>query len=468
MNNPYNYHLPVRDDAMFFGRAELLSDLSAGLTQPVPISAAVFGGRRFGKTSLLRKLERDMRQQKPSAGGRQLIPWYYDPQAGYPIECDDDFFLLALEAVRQSLCEDVVPQALVEDTYGNALREGPVHAFEESFRLLVDEAGARVRLVMLVDEAETLLTVPWGADLRPNLRGLLSNSGIVDSVALMMAGSTEFHKKVVEKDSPLENILTRYSLNNLTREETLALAREPNENRLPAEVAEEVWMQTGGHPCLVQFVMQELWRDLPQVTVEDVQDVASTFTEHLNHFETWGAALSPLAHKAYHHIATLDAAPSFSGIRRLFPTVEGNDVLAALNTLAYHGLIQVIGRGRRRQFAIAGQMFREWYLGDRPTLTVARAPEHEVHPLTHEMFDIEVETRGPGRYEIQVLYAPAGPARSAEVALDPAAPDVQALLQRVEIGDEDAALLTTPFCSPSASGPPMWPAARLRGATIAG
>ena len=260
MSNPYNYHLPVRDDAMFFGRAELLSDLAAGLAQPVPLSAALFGGRRFGKTSLLRKLERDMAGQDRDAG-RRLIPWYYDPQAGYPLACDDDFFLLILEGLRTSLCEETAPQALVEDTYVTELRRGPGLAFETCFRMLLDEGGedrSQVRLVMLIDEAEALLTAPWGAELRPTLRRLLSNSGIVDSLALVMAGSTAFHHKVVEKDSPLENILTRYSLGNLTHDETLGLARDPNQGLLPADAAEEVWRQTGGHPCLVQFIMQEM------------------------------------------------------------------------------------------------------------------------------------------------------------------------------------------------------------------
>jgi hypothetical protein len=442
MSNPYNYHLPVRDDAMFFGRARLLSDLSRRLTQSPPISAAVFGGRRFGKTSLLRKLQRDMQGQNLSAGSRRLIPWYYDPQAGYPIECDDDFFLLILEGVRHALCEETVPRDLVEDTYGTALHGGAVHAFEECFRLLVDEAGEQIRLVMLVDEAEALVTAPWATELRPHLRNLLSNSGIVDSIALVMAGSTQFHKKVVEKDSPLVNILSRFHLSNLSHQQTLDLSRRPNGNQLPPEAAEEVWIQTGGHPCLTQFVMHELWYDLPEVAVQDVQDVASTFTDHLDHFEYWSDALSPLAHDVYRMLVGQDSALSYRGIRQAFSGVLGRDLQDALSTLAYHGVIQVTGSGRGRRYAVAGQMFHEWYLGDQPTLTVVSDLAREAQPLTHETFDLEIETRGASRYEIQVLYAPAGPVRSAEVTFDPTAADVQALLQRVQIGDGDAALLT--------------------------
>ena len=49
MHNPYNYHVAVREDRMFFGREEIIARLVRGLGAPVPLSAAIFGGRRCGK-----------------------------------------------------------------------------------------------------------------------------------------------------------------------------------------------------------------------------------------------------------------------------------------------------------------------------------------------------------------------------------------------------------------------------------
>jgi hypothetical protein len=60
----------------------------------------------------------------------------------------------------------------------------------------------------------------------------------------------------------------------------------------------------------------------------------------------------------------------------------------------------------------------------------------------YDTFDLEIETRGPGRYEIQVLDAPTGPVRSQEVAFDPAELQFQAMLKRAQVGDVDAALLS--------------------------
>ena len=446
MSNPYNYHLPVQSDDMFYGRAALLRRLLGGLTQSIPLSAALFGGRRSGKTSLLRKIERDMRAGMPAPGARRLIPWYYDPQAGYPISCADDFFLLVLEELRQVLCADDVPRAMLEDTFGHASRLGPVRAFEESLSLLDEAISERFRLVILIDEAEALLEAPWGADLRPNLRNLLSNSNVASSLALVMSGSTTFHTKVTEKDSPLENILTRYSLTNLSRQETLSLAQEPSKGSLSTEAAEEVWIQTGGHPCLVQFLMHELWYDLPEVSVADVQDVGTTFSDLLNHFERWSDALPALAHDLYRKLIARDEPASYATLRRSFSTADGGDLQRALDALAYHGLIRLEGRGRRTKYGTAGRMYRDWYLSDQPAHTqtpIAPDPVPTKVPasIAYEVFDIETETRSPSRYEIQVLNSPAGSVRSEAIDWT-VQPDLQAMLERVEIGDVDKALLT--------------------------
>ena len=46
MHNPYNYHIAVRDDRMFFGREKILARLVSGLSAPLPLSAAILRARR--------------------------------------------------------------------------------------------------------------------------------------------------------------------------------------------------------------------------------------------------------------------------------------------------------------------------------------------------------------------------------------------------------------------------------------
>jgi len=366
MHNPYNYHVAVRDDAMFFGREKMLTRLISGLSAPVPLSAAIFGGRRSGKTSLLSKLGRMLGGDARAAGGRRFIPCSLDLQRGRPLTCSDDFFLWVLEELGETLelqrgLERGVLVDALQTCYRSEAARGPVDAFVRAFRSL-DIQGERIRLVILVDEAEGILTVEWGDDLRPNLRALLSNSPIVEDVALIMAGSTQMYTKVTEHDSPLENILDRYPLPTLSREATLALAREPNEGRLSMEAAEEVWRQTGGHPCMAQYILHELWGDLGDATVEDVQDVAETFDDRTRHFATWTGTLGATGNDIYRFLTEQSTSVTYSAIRQRFSEMASTLLQSTLDALYYHGLIHCHGRGRGRKYQIAGRMYRDWFL----------------------------------------------------------------------------------------------------------
>lgn len=370
MYNPYNYHVAVRDDGMFFGREELLTRLIGGLSAPTPISAAVFGGRRSGKTSLLSKIRRMLNAEVRAAGERCFIPCSLDLQRGRPLQGSDDFFLWVLEELGQAWekRQDLEYGAVVEDLqtrYRDEMDRGPVDAFVHAFRSL-DIGRERIRLAILIDESENILTVEWGEDLRPNLRYLLSNSPVVEDVALVMAGSTQMYTKVTEHDSPLENILDRYCLPTLTHEATLALARQPNENRLPQEAAEEIWRQTGGQPCMTQYILHDLWDEfdgqLEEATVEDVAYAAQGFEDRTRHFSTWTRTLGRAGCCIYVFLLEQDAPTDYSTLRSRFSEMPIAALQSTLDALFYHGLIHCHGRGRRRHYQVAGRMYRDWLL----------------------------------------------------------------------------------------------------------
>lgn len=368
MYNPYNYHIAVRDDAMFFGREKMLARLTRGLCAPLPTSAAIFGGRRSGKTSLLSKLRRVLGDAR-AAGERCFIPCSLDLQRGRPLTGSDDFFLWVLEELgaaweqRQGLEYGLVVERL-QTRYRDTMPRGPVDAFVGAFRSL-DTQGERIRLAILIDESEEILAVDWGDDLRPNLRHILSNSSIVEDVALVMAGSTQMYTKVTEHDSPLENILDRYPLPTLDREATLALAREPNGARLSADAAEEVWRQSGGHPCMAQYILHELWDDLEgeleEATAEDANYAAQDFEARTTHFSTWTHTLGPVGWIIYLFLLEQDAPVVYGVLRTQFAELPLDALQSTLDALVYHGLVHCCGRGRRQRYSIAGTMYRDWF-----------------------------------------------------------------------------------------------------------
>jgi hypothetical protein len=368
MYNPYNYHVAVRDDAMFFGRETLLERLVGGLCAPLPISAAIFGGRRSGKTSLLSKLRRTLSGDLRAAGGRCFIPCGLDLQRGRPLQSSHDFFLWVLEELgetweqRHDLGYGTVVEGL-QARYRAAMPRGPVDAFVRAFRAL-DTRGERVRLAILIDESEHILTVEWGDDLRPNLRSLLSSSSIVEDIALVMAGSTTMYTKVTEHDSPLENILDRYVLPTLSHQATLALAQQPNEGRLSQEVAEAVWEQTGGQACATQYILYELWDALDGVLedagVEDVAEIAGSFDRRTGHFSVWAQTLGREGEAVYRFLAMQSEPVTYAVIRQEFSERPSTALQSTLDALVYHGLVHRQGRGRRQTYQIAGRMYRDW------------------------------------------------------------------------------------------------------------
>jgi hypothetical protein len=264
----------------------------------------------------------------------------------------------------------------LQAAYRAEMSKGPVDAFVRAFRAL-DTRGQRLRLVILMDEAEDVIAVEWGEDLRPNLRALLSNSPIVEDVALVMAGSTQMYNQVTERDSPLENILDRYPLPPLSQEATLALARRPNDDRLPEKVAQEVWRQSGGQPCMAQYVLRELWEELEgelaEAMAQDAQDVAETFEERTRHFTTWARTLGANGNKVYRFLAQADVPVSWADIRQNFASEDSGALQGTLEILYYHGLIQRQGRGRRRQYQVGGRMYRDWFIAAGET-SPAQAP----------------------------------------------------------------------------------------------
>jgi hypothetical protein len=395
MYNPYNYHVAVRDDAMFFGRQEMLNRLVSGLSAPTPLSGAIFGGRRSGKTSMLSKLRRLLSADAQAAGGRCFIPCNLDLQRGRPLKSSDDFFLWVLEEVgdawdqRHDLEYGMTVEQL-QTRYRDEMRRGPVDAFVRAFRSF-NARGERIRLAILIDESEHILTVEWGDDLRPNLRYLLSNSAIAEDVALVMAGSIQMYAKVTERDSPLENILDRYCLPTLSREATFALAREPNDRRLPLEAAEEVWHQTGGHPCMTQYVLHELWDafegHLQDATVEDVAYAAQTFDERTQHFSGWTRSLGQAGCVVYLFLLEVDAPVTHSTLRARFSEMTIAGLQGTLDALVYHGLAHCHGRGRGRRYQIAGQMYRDWFL----SAGKLSAPEQAEAPTTPPGIQVLIE-----------------------------------------------------------------------------
>lgn len=226
LENPYVYGEPIKDERLFFGRREELNEIYRGLTKRNKQNYLVTGPRRVGKTSLLHQLK--ARMEYP------FLPLMLTPESmGYE---HYQVFRYMVMSVRDegARCLGEEPPPLSWDVQA-ASRDTSVDLFnfhvERDFARQLDwlaRVSDDARVVLLLDEANFLLSVPSGAttgnDSRQQfLRHLLQH---YDRVACVLAGTPQLIR-VTSITSPLYNIFSGVKIKGLSPAETARLIREP-------------------------------------------------------------------------------------------------------------------------------------------------------------------------------------------------------------------------------------------------
>jgi hypothetical protein len=379
-DNPYDFTKPIRDPAMFYGRRPLLDEMVDNFTAPNPHSYSLFGGRRYGKTSLLREVERRLLARL--AGGEQpcAVPLYIDLHYEL-IHSRGAFFACVVRGLRNTLHahlphvrldEDLIDQ--LETRMADPAND-PLPPFEQAFvhaqDAVLGPAGA-LQAVLLIDETERILEYPWTPDLQSNLRALLSNRPAVqESLGIEMAGSSDFYQKITEQGSPLRNILIKRFLPPLSVAEARALIEEPTAGVLSRTVVDEVLRQGDGHPFLIQYLMYCLWEEgLEQADVERVREVAAGFPQERDDFDDWCADIGPVGEQVY---ALLSERGEWIKRSELYTAITGRrtHLRKALEALDYHGLARA---DRQHGYRTGPEMFRTWF-GEYRTPDLIPGPE---------------------------------------------------------------------------------------------
>ena len=87
--NPYVSGNPLKDQAQFFGREDIMRDVMQMLRHPEEKAIVLFGQRRIGKTTILLQLV-----QRLSAEG-EFTPVFFDLQDQASLPLEDVLFKLA-------------------------------------------------------------------------------------------------------------------------------------------------------------------------------------------------------------------------------------------------------------------------------------------------------------------------------------------------------------------------------------
>jgi len=341
--NPYRWDLV--DPTLFYGRgataAYLLDRLLAGER------FAVAGGRRMGKTTLLRRLEADL-AGVGADGGLVVVPVFVDMAELYAGPAEEAYGVLA-RRVSAAARASGLPADDGEVASGPELADA-LRALLQSTRRL-----GRLQLVFLFDEIERVLRAEWGGGFLAYWRMILNNMGELSrSVSAVFSGAAGIYQIAQDAGSPLGNILAWQELELFSLEETARLVREPTGLAWPDALVERVFELSGGQPCLIQYLMQRVRDDAVAAWGESVALAEERFLrEHATMFSSWWQGFDDAARAIYGQLADGGVLPEGDLIAR-YP----GQAKRALDVLAHTGVVR--WDRAARTVRAAGTLFGRW------------------------------------------------------------------------------------------------------------
>ncbi len=327
----------------------------------------VVGGRRCGKTSIIKVLEGRLARE---ALARPVVP--------VPV------YVSGLDRVFPGALFREILRGMTAGLEGYqwsgfVREEEPFDAFKTELEGrvgsdLTDRHGSEWMAVILIDEIDTLAgrleDGGYGDVFFGNLRHLISQHEMCDNFRLVVTGVND-PEGVINKGSPL-NVLATRKLGVLSAEDMDTLIQAGFPDGIPQAPKERIVQLTGRHPYLLQGVLQKLWRPVGQdINGEEVQAEAASFQQEHNDFARWFRVLGDVARRLYGYLSAqashgVSSAELASGISaeagRVFTCGEVSDALTVLVT---HGVIEQDGKDYR----VSGTMFRDWFDAHAPVAT---------------------------------------------------------------------------------------------------
>jgi len=209
----------------------------------------------------------------------------------------------------------------------------------------------------------------WSMTFFNNIRSLTQNEDPdLKSISWVIAGTLAIDSLYKVAGSPFLNVISAaLRLGPLEEDAAFQLIQKPTGNRVPAEVANTVYAESGGHPFLIQYLMAQTLGmskgDPSALTSAHVNRAIEWFFARRSDFEFWTGKFTPVDDAVYALIArSTTETPKSEVIRHTGDAPAANHSLALL---AHCGLIRETARNR---FRYSGEMFRRWFSENRMPL----------------------------------------------------------------------------------------------------
>lgn len=339
---------------LFYGRESLRNELVTKLRDGQ--SFGITGGRRMGKTTLLRRVEADLitLSKQWINGGLCVVPVYVDALAlPHPITPDSIFDLIFRKI------EHGIKPACSQKSENDLVFDCPLHPFAGELANLIHKfSDYRLQIVMLFDEVEPILALEGGMAFFSNWRAFLHNEPAISPyISAVFAGASEMIHLARDIGSPLGNVITWRELVSFSLKDTALLVNEPTNYCLPKEFARQVFDQTGGHPSLIQYVMKAVCdQDLSDANCSLDRAVDAFLSHERDKFERWWEQLAPVAQQIYSQLAQADMPTPRRFLMQAFSDI---DVSRSLDVLCHTGIVSFMPE--QDTYAASGKMFSQWF-----------------------------------------------------------------------------------------------------------
>jgi hypothetical protein len=242
--SPYETRAPVTG-SRFFGRDYEVSRI---ISNP-DTNHAILGIRRIGKTSLLREVERILKEGQ-------------DPAHVIYLECSD---LLSMDDYVREVVRKLNPRELPR------LHMQKYVFFFPDFLERMSRAS-KSKLIFLLDEVDNLVIMQRGSWELIRMLRASSNKGACQYI---IAGFREAMREQYMLDSPFYNFAQEIRLNEFTRQQAHELIVTPMENlrvrfKNKEEVVQRIFEETAGQPNLIQYYCLILLRHLDQTGQREI------------------------------------------------------------------------------------------------------------------------------------------------------------------------------------------------------
>jgi hypothetical protein len=230
---------------------------------------------------------------------------------------------------------------------------GPSATLAEHFRRLFRDAGPETRLLLLLDNADVLLRGPTAGALADNFRALISEErGVRENISVVFAGASDLHRFRKDTGSPLANVLSWCSLKLLDEDDVRALACAGGSAEGEPGFLAELFRLCGGHPCLAQFLLEEVGTDRTAARVRAAGERFLAERGVLFH-NVWDR-LERRDRLTYAELADNDLV----GTNDVMKDLTGvEQVVLVTERLCHNG----IARDQGGPVELAGELFRAWY-----------------------------------------------------------------------------------------------------------